>query len=72
MPWEGRGGDGEPAAQAARPYLLVVMDTIAAGLLYQLPSLSWMQINEWWSAPGPMQDTTLDLQTKGENHLFQT
>lgn len=71
-PWEGRGGDGERSAEAARPYLLVVMDTIAAGLLYPLPSLSWMQINEWWSAPVLMQDTTLDIQTKGENHPFQT
>lgn len=60
------------SCEAARPYLPVVMDTIAAGLLYQLPSLSWMQISEWWSAPVPMQDATLDSQTKGENHLFQT
>lgn len=60
------------SCEAERPYLLVVMDTIAAGLLYQLPSLSWMQISEWWSTPVPTQDTTLDSQTKGENHLFQT
>lgn len=37
-----------------RPYLLVAMDTIAASLLYQLPSLSWTQMNEQCSAPVPM------------------
>lgn len=60
------------SCEAARPYLLVVMDTIAAGLLYQLPSLSWMQITKWWFAPLPMLATTLYTQTKGENNLFQT